>query len=292
MGCPQGLKVAAGFYSQEAFMGWLNFILAGAVLAYGSGCYQALRYLIDFDPALEKSAFRRLTWGIGFQFLFLALLWIFEGYAPVTNLCEILAVLAFCLGSALGLGRLRSPVPLLSSLFLPFLFLLSFLALVAGLKWEGPMSILLTNPMISTHIFLTLLGYSFFTLGFGVGITYWLQESQIKRHQMKKWANLLPALDLLDGLTVFYTGWGFVFWTAGLGLGIIQAVKVWGGIPWLDPKILGSFSVLAIYAAFFLCRWGLSMRGKKTMVLILAGYFLALFTFVGVQVFLNSRHVY
>ncbi len=273
-------------------MGWLDFILAGAVLAYGMGCAQSLRYLADFDPALERSASRYLGWGIGFQVLFLAFSWILEGYAPVTNLCEILAVLAFCLGTALALGRLRSPVPLLSSLFLPFLFILCALSLIAGLQFKGPMSVLLTDPLIAIHIFLTLLGYAFFTLGFGVGITYWLQESQIKRHQMKKWASLLPALDLLDGLTVFYTGWGFVFWTAGLGLGILQAVKVWGGIPWSDPKILGSFSVLVIYTAFFLCRWGLSMRGKKTMVLFLVGYFLALFTFLGVQVFLNSRHVY
>lgn len=273
-------------------MGGLNFILGLAVLAYAWGTYQVFRYLIDFDPALEASAFRSLRWGIGFQLFFLGALGFLEGYAPVTNLPEILSVLAFSLGLALWVGRFRVPAPLLSVLFLPFIFLLSALAFASQWKGSGPMSALLTQPIIAIHIFLSLLGYCFFTLGFGVGVTYWLQESQIKRHRIQKWANHLPALELLDGLTVFYTGWGFAFWSAGLLLGLFQAVKVWGGIPCSDPKILGSFSVLLIYAAFFLGRWGLGMRGKKTMILVLAGYFLALFTFVGVQVFLNSRHVY
>jgi ABC-type uncharacterized transport system permease subunit len=273
-------------------MGGLNVILGLAVLAYAWGTYQVFRYLIDFDPAFEVSAFRALRWGIGFQFAFLLLVGISEGYAPVTNLPEILAVLAFSLSLALIVGRFKTSAPLLSALFLPFIFLLSALALAAELKGDAPMSLLMTQPLIAIHIFLSLLGYCFFTLGFGVGMTYWLQESQIKRHRIKKWANHLPALELLDSLTVFYTGWGFVFWSAGLLLGLFQALKVWGGIPCSDPKILGSLSVLVIYAAFFLGRWGLGMRGKKTMILVLAGYFLALFTFVGVQVFLNSRHVY
>ncbi|HVM32692.1 MAG TPA: cytochrome c biogenesis protein CcsA [bacterium] len=270
----------------------LDILLGLAVAAYGLGAAQAFRYLAYLDPALEASAFRWLTWGIGLQAVFLAALGGSQGYTPVTNLSEILSVLAFSLGVALALGRSKVSAPLLSVLFLPFIFLLSVFSLVAAAKGQGPMSSLLTEPLIALHIFLTLLGYSFFTLGFGVGVTYWLQESQIKRHQLRKWANHLPALDSLEGLTVFFTGWGFLLWAAGLFMGIFQALKVWGGIPCSDPKILGSFSVLLIYAAFFLGRWGLGLRGKKTMVLVLAGYFLALFTFLGVQVFLNSRHVY
>ncbi|MGH7738548.1 MAG: cytochrome C assembly family protein [bacterium] len=273
-------------------MEWLDFILAAAVVAYAIGCFQAIRYLIHFDPVFETVAFGWTRWGIGFQTLFLALLWGLNGYAPVTNIPEILAVLAWSLGIAMGIGRRKVAAPLLSSLFLPFIFLLSLFALGAEFKWSDSMSVLLTEPLIAAHIFLTLLGYALFTLGFGVGITYWLQESQIKRHEFKKWANNLPALELLESLTVFYTAWGFVFWSAGLGLGVFQAFKVWGGLPYTDPKILGSFSVLAIYAVFFLGRWGLGLRGKKTMFWALAGYLLALFTFVGVQVFMNSRHIY
>jgi len=50
--------------------------------------------------------------------------------------------------------------------------------------------------------------------------------------------------------------------------------------------------VTIIYSLFFLLRWGFGMRGRKTMVLVLAGYFLALFTFVGVRVFLTTQHAF
>jgi HemX protein len=149
---------------------------------------------------------------------------------------------------------------------------------------------LMTSGMAS-HIFLTFLGFAHFTLGFGVGVAFWVQEGQLKQHQVKSWSYRLPALEALDRLTVFYIGLGFLFWFLGLGLGAVQAIQVWNQLPLADPKILGSFLVLMIYAFFFLLRWGFKMRGRKSMMLVMAGYLLALFTFVGVRVFLTTQHV-
>jgi hypothetical protein len=36
----------------------------------------------------------------------------------------------------------------------------------------------------------------------------------------------------------------------------------------------------------------MGMRGKRTMTLVMVGYFLALFTFLGVRFFLTTQHVY
>jgi HemX protein len=94
----------------------------------------------------------------------------------------------------------------------------------------------------------------------------------------------------LDRLTVFYIGFGLLFWLGGLALGTVQAYEVWNRLPWSDPKIVGSFLVLLIYSFFFLLRWGFSMRGRRSMVLVMVGYLLALFTFVGVHVFMTTQH--
>jgi HemX protein len=271
---------------------WLESPLGLSVFCYAIGCFQVFRYLRNFDSIVDDGAFLWLRVGLVFQSIFLLGRWIALGYVPVTNLPEILTVLAFCLAAALVSGRFRAKAPLLTSLFLPFIFLLSLISISVMDKFDSPMAPILTTPRIASHVFLTLLGYSFFTLGFGVGLTYWIQEGQIKQHQMKKWALNLPALELLDRLTVYYTGWGLVFWTAGLFLGVFQALLSWDQFPISDPKIFGSLLVLGIYTAFFLCRWGFQMRGRKTMILVMAGYFLAFFTFVVVQVFLNSRHVF
>src|SRR5665213_2512032 len=141
-------------------------------------------------------------------------------------------------------------------------------------------------------ILLIFFGFSNFTVGFGVGVAFWVQEGQLKQHQIKSWSYRLPALEILDGFTVFHVGFGFLFWAAGVLLGTVQAYQVWNRLRLLDPKIMGSFLVLVIYALFFVFRWALGLRGKKTMTLVMVGYFLALFTFLGVRLFLTTQHVF
>jgi len=60
----------------------------------------------------------------------------------------------------------------------------------------------------------------------------------LKQHRIKSWSYRLPALEILDGLTVFYIALGFLFWLAGLSLGAVQAFQVWNHLPLEDPKIL------------------------------------------------------
>jgi HemX protein len=203
-----------------------------------------------------------------------------------------LSVLSFSLSFALLVGRFKTPVAVLTSLFLPFIFFLSLVAFAVSAGGEpGAVSPLMTAGLAS-HIFLTFLGFSFFTMGFGVAVAFWIQEGQLKQHQIKSWSYRLPALEILDELTVFYISVGFLFWLAGLGLGAVEAYKVWQKVPFEDPKILGSFLVLVIYACFFLFRWGFKVRGRKSMTLVMIGYFLALFTFVGVRLFLTTQHTF
>jgi ABC-type transport system involved in cytochrome c biogenesis permease subunit len=222
----------------------------------------------------------------------IAVQWIQTGYPPLLTLSGILLVITFSLGAVLWMGRWKAPVPLLTSLFLPLVFFLALMGFAVQFRDS-----VFPNPSLMTiwmafHIFSIFLGFACFTLGFGVGLAFWIQEGQLKRHQIKAWSFRLPPLELLDRLTVFFIGWGFLFWGTGLVLGVYQAFLVWHQLPLGDPKILGAFLVLLIYAGFFLARWGFKIRGRKTMVLVMLGYFLALFTFVGVQVFLQTQHLF
>jgi HemX protein len=268
----------------------INGLLSLVAFLYALSCFYAFRYYRG-DESSDRLAVRWLFAGFCFQGFLLTIQWIMDGYAPLVTLEGILTAFSFSLAAALLLGRLQTPVPVLTSLFMPFIFLVSFLALWVGFKPIPLMDSHLMTPGMASHIFLTFLGFSHFTLGFGVGVAFWVQEGQLKQHQIKSWSYRLPALEALDRLTVYYIGLGFLFWFLGLGLGAVQAFQVWNRLPLADPKILGSFLVLVIYACFFLLRWGFRMRGRKSMVLVMAGYFLALFTFVGVRVFLTTQHV-
>ena len=273
-------------------MTWFNGFLAMTVFFYAISCWHSFRYYKNLETAADAVAVRWFKVGFVIQGAALATKGWVDGVAPLTTPQGILSVLAFCLAFALLVGRLKTPVGVLTSLFLPFIFFLSAAAFVFSFKGGSLMDIGLMTARLACHIFLTFLGFSFFTMGFGVAVAFWIQEGQLKQRQMKSWSYRLPALEILDGLTVFYIGMGFVFWMGGLGLGAVQAFQVWNRLPFDDPKILGSFLVLVIYACFFLLRWGLRVRGRKSMTLVMAGYFLALFTFVGVRIFLTTQHTF
>lgn len=267
-----------------------NFALAAIAINYALGCWNSFRYYKNLDDSADALAARWFTVGFFIQGIALAAKGLGDGMAPLTTLGGILSVLSFSLAFALLLGRLKTRVAVLTSLFLPIIFFLSLVAFTVSAGGEPNAASPLMTAGLASHIFLTFLGFSFFTMGFGVAMAFWIQEGQLKQHQIKSWSYRLPALEILDDLTVFYIAVGFLFWLVGLGLGAFQAFRVWNKLPFEDPKIMGSFLVLVIYACFFLLRWGLRVRGRKSMTLVMAGYFLALFTFVGVRLFLTTQH--
>ncbi len=269
-----------------------DIVLSSITILYALSCVFSFRYYRSLDESFDRLAIRWFSLAFCLQGLSLVGEWAAHGYAPLDNLEGILTAFSFSLSAALLIGRLKTPLPVLTSLFTPFIFFVAFLAFLAGLKDIPIMDSRLMTLGMASHIFLTFLGFSHFTVGFGVGVAFWVREGQLKHHQIKNWGYRLPALEALDQLTVFYIGLGFLFWLAGLGLGTVQAFEVWNKLPVLDPKILGSFLVLMIYACFFLLRWGFKMRGRKSMILVMSGYVLALFTFVGVRVFLTTQHVF
>lgn len=266
-------------------------IFSAAALCHGLGAWNSYRFYRNNDAAYDSLAARWLKVGLVLQLWALLGKWLVDGSASLATPAGIVTLLSLSLGLALLSGRSKVSVPVLTSFFLPLIFFLALLAFVVLGKVPVGDGRWMTTGM-ALHIFLTFLGFGHFTLGFGVGMAFWIQEGQLKQHRLKSWSYRLPALEILDNLTVFYTGAGFLLWSGGFLLGVFQALQVWGHLPFSDPKILGALLVLVIYALFFLLRWGFRMRGRKTMVLVMAGYFLALFTFVGVRVFLTTQHVF
>jgi len=270
----------------------INILYVLTTFFYGVGSWFSFRYYKTIESLYEKKAFQWLLIGFLAQGITLASQWGATGFAPLDRIDGILMILSFTLTGTLIFGRIKASVPILVSLFLPLIFLLSLLGFVENIKSIPFMDASLMTRGMILHILLTFFGFSNFTVGFGVGVAFWIQENQLKQHQIKSWSYRLPALEVLDNLTVFHVGFGFLFWAVGLVLGTMQAYQVWNRLPLLDPKILGSFLVLVIYALFFVFRWALGMRGKKTMTLVMVGYFLALFTFLGVRFFLTTQHVF
>lgn len=268
----------------------VHFLYALTALFLGTGCWFSIRYYKTLDALTDQKAFKWFLGGFGTQIAALVLQGVDTGSAPLDRVDGILMTLALSMAITLVVSRFKYVVPILTSLFLPLIFFLGFIGFLVNLKSEPFMDPRLMTWGMSSHIFLTFLGFSNFTIGFGVGMVFWIQEGQLKQHQIKAWGFRLPSLEILESLTVFHLGLGFILWGAGLVLGAKEAYQVWKEFPLWDPKILGSILVLVIYSLFFLLRWFFGVRGKKTMTLVMVGYFLALFTFLGVRLFLTTQH--
>jgi len=273
-------------------MAWSGWILVLSAGFYLGATWSALGYFRNWNLAQDVAAGRFLALGITVHVIFLAFRWEQTGFIPLTAFSEVLAVLGLCLSIGLALTRMRVRIPVLSSLFLPLIVLFTLASIVAGPTPGPEIQPQFKTTLLAVHILCNLLGYSYFTLGFFTGLAFYIQEGRLKEHKIQAWTFHLPSLETMDRLTVRFTAWGFVFWTLGIALGILNAIKTDSKLSAYDPKIISAWCVWGLYALYFALRWGLRMRGKKALALAVAGYLLSLFTFFGVKLLMTTHHTF
>ena len=84
---------------------------------------------------------------------------------------------------------------------------------------------------------------------------------------------LYPALEVIDQIGYRSLLLGFPFMTLGLLTGSVLAVSTYGSVNFLDPKILLSLLMWAVYMVMVFTRWNSGWRGRRAA-------FLATFAFV------------
>ena len=79
--------------------------------------------------------------------------------------------------------------------------------------------------------------------------------------------------------------------TIGMIAGFIFARSVWGNWWSWDPKEVFSLVTWLLYAALLHERLTVGWRGKRAALMAIAGFFVLLFTFFGVNFLLSGHHV-
>jgi cytochrome c-type biogenesis protein CcsB len=103
-------------------------------------------------------------------------------------------------------------------------------------------------------------------------------------------ANRLPALDILDRLSFRSVAFGFVLLALGIVSGAMWAQEEWGGWWRWDPKETWALLAWLFYGGYLGLRQFADWRGRHSAVLAIAGLFLVLFTFLGVNLFVPGKH--
>jgi ABC-type uncharacterized transport system permease subunit len=113
-------------------------------------------------------------------------------------------------------------------------------------------------------------------LSFGASLLYLLQERRLKSKKPTSLISFLPALEVIDQIGYRSLLLGFPFMTLGLITGSVVAVTTYGRMDFLDPKILLSVLMWAVYMVMVFTRWNSGWRGRRAAVLATFAFVAAL----------------
>lgn len=142
------------------------------------------------------------------------------------------------------------------------------------------------SPWLPVHIAFAFLGEAAFVVAGIVAIVYLIQERRLKAkktkfHKVGTGLNKLPALEILDNVSVRLIQLGFPFMVIGLGAGAVYSEEV-SGVYWSWNLLnIVSVLVLLLFALLLHFRMTIGWRGRKAAVLTLTGVVATLLALVG-----------
>jgi cytochrome c-type biogenesis protein CcsB len=137
------------------------------------------------------------------------------------------------------------------------------------------MPALQNNLLLTVHVAVAIIAYGSFSVAFGAAILYLIQP------EGGRWG--LPRPELLDEVSYRAVVVGFPFLTLTIVLGAVWANVAWGTYWSWDPKETASLVTWLIYGAYLHARVVRGWRGRKSAMLLLAGFAATLFTFFGIN---------
>ena len=120
-----------------------------------------------------------------------------------------------------------------------------------------------------------------FALAFAAAVGYVLQERMLRRKKLGGIFQRLPALDVLDSLSLRLVLAGFPLLTLGIVTGTMWAVRMDPSAPTFSaPQGFGLLAWL-VFAAVLLLRVAAGWRGRRAAIGTMVGFFFAVAVLVG-----------
>nr|WP_133581102.1 cytochrome c biogenesis protein CcsA [Aureibacillus halotolerans] len=243
----------------------LRWLFDAAVILYA---LSILFYFIDFVQNNRKAS-RIAFWLLAvvwvLQTTFFILKMIEMGRFPVLSMFEGMYFYTWLLVTfSLVMNRLiRVAFAVLFTNIVGFCFLV--LHLFSPQQYESAMlSEKLMSELAILHIAMAFIAYGAFTLAFVFSLLYVLQYKWLKKRQWGTKLQRLSDLSHLEKLSFVFTILGVPLLFLSLILGTFWASLTVAHFQWYDPKVVGSFLVLAVYSVLLFWKasgrlFGLSM---------------------------------
>lgn len=143
-----------------------------------------------------------------------------------------------------------------------------------------------SSDILALHVGVLILAYGAFSISFGAAVMYLLHGGK------SAFFARLPKRSVLDDVAFRSVTVGFPLLSAGIALGAYWANHAWGRYWGWDPKetsILVSWLIYGVYLhAHALKNW----KGRRSAVILVAGYASIMFSYYGVNLFIAGLHSY
>ncbi len=244
----------------------------------------ALLYIVHLKvrrPAWRRGAFILVVGAFALQTAILGWRWWAAGFLPVTNLFATQFFFSWALAATYLYFELRYRIGGVG-LFVIFLNLLLLASVLPRDPALPPLIPALDTPLFTLHVSFSFFGYAFFAMAFSLGTLYLVQ-----RRLSHPLLPTLPQLRKLNEESIFL---GFVFFTLCMLAGMLWAYVAWGY--WFSWNIKGvwSFLIWLFYAGMCHAKFVRQWQGTGYAVLSVAGFFLVLFTYLGIGLLMSSNH--
>lgn len=147
------------------------------------------------------------------------------------------------------------------------LSLLLVLRPALGLEHGSLQSPAIRGGWLFLHISAMLTAYAALFFSLLASLLYLLQERRLKNKRKADFLTWLPPLETMNGIAGTMLLIGFPFMTVGLLAGSLIAQESVGAAYFLDPKILLSFAMWALYLVLLFVRQSTGLRGRRAVYL-------------------------
>lgn len=141
----------------------------------------------------------------------------------------------------------------------------------------------LTNPILITHLALSLLAYGLLSIATILALMDAFQEHALRKKRFGKLFNMLPPLEALEETLFLMIRMGFVLLTLSIITGAIYSDSQNGIYFTFNHKVIFTLATWFMFGTLLLGHqlWG--WRGAKASRLTLSGYIFLVFAFLGVK---------
>ena len=250
----------------------------------------------------------------------LILRWLQSGHFPISNLYESLCFLTWgCTLTQLFIERAWSS-PFISAVATPVSLLsIGFASFVLpdNLQLSAPLVPALRSSWLVMHVSVIMCSYAALLTGsilsFGVFLVDWKKQLNIRNssygsgefrqsvdldvsNKIDNSFSIQPIVftnaEQLDSLSYRAITAGFLLLTVGLISGAVWANEAWGSWWSWDPKETWALICWLVYAAYLHTRITRGWQGKKPALLAIAGFFVVIVCYIGVNLLGVGLHSY